>query len=545
MKAKLGLSPIIFLLVGILATGFANALTFSSSSNILTETNKNASLILTNDKNTSQNVQLAIGNIVDGANQVTLSVAPTTVAFTASTSPQTQTVNINVGTISGNLKFGSHTAILTATGSGNDSANAQLTFLKSFCSRGTVGDLEINSIDIESNGDDDNEWRALDEITIDVEIENTGDDDVDDIIVELALFDSAGRNQANDLDFENSGEEELDLGNLNDGDEETVTFTFTLPADFETGSYKLAVKAYSEDAGQNLQCVDTSDDLDNTFYESIDVEREDDEGKFIAFSNIKISPDQVSCGESVTLTADVFNVGDEEQDQVKINLFSTELNLRLEKEIREDMEEGDKASVSFTFIVPQGLNDKLYTLELDANYDYRNGDYRESSDESTKTGLRVLGCTPGNPGQGSDRIALIAASLDSDAKAGEELAIKATITNLINEERDFVVRAEGFEDWATLQSLSDSIIHLRSGESKEITLRFNVDEDSSGEQSFNLEVISGNRNEVREIVANIEAGEAERPGFKLEGNSLLWVIGIINVVLIILIVIVAIRISRR
>ncbi|MEK6878533.1 MAG: putative S-layer protein, partial [Nanoarchaeota archaeon] len=139
----------------------------------------------------------------------------------------------------------------------------------------------------------------------------------------------------------------------------------------------------------------------------------------------------------------------------------------------------------------------------------------------------------------------ITASLISEAKAGEDLSVKSTVTNL-GVEADLVVRATGFESWATLNSISDPIIHLKNGESKEVTLDFNVDKDATGEQSFFLEVLSGDRNERREVVANLaESTGTSSPGLNLQGNSLIWIIGIINVILIILIIVVAARISRR
>ncbi len=524
-----------------------SALSFGAPSNLLTIANNQATITLTNG-NVTQNIALSINNILDGTNSVVFTLTPSSPITNL---PAGQSVPINITTITtGNLKFGKHTTTLTATGSANasETATAQITFVKSFCARGPVGgNLVINSVDIENSGDEDDEWRPLDKVEIEVEVENTAEDDIDDIIVELGLFDSTGRNQANDLDFENTGEEEIDLGNLNDGDEETVTFTFQVPPDFEAGSYKLAVKAFSDDTGESRECTDTSEDLDESFFENIDVEREDDEGKFIAFDNIEITPDQVTCGDAVTVSADVFNVGDDEQDQVKVNLVNSELGVRLEKEIREDLDEGDKTEVSFSFVVPEKLKDKLYILELDANYDYRNGNYRESSDEPTRYGLNVVGCEGQMEEPTSGRIASISASLDSDAKAGEEMIVKSIITNLGEETSTFIISASGFESWAQISSISERILSLDAGETEEITLVFDVNEDASEEQSFVLEARAGENVETREIAVNIESGEEapSTPQFNFGDNNLLWIIGIINVVLIVLIIVVAVRISRR
>ncbi len=444
------------------------------------------------------------------------------------------------------LKFGTYSIIVT----GSDSvkgveSKATFTHTKSFCKSGEAGsNLTISKVSIDNTGDKNEEWKLLDIIDIDVRVDNDGNDDIKDVIVELGLFDSEGKNQVGDLEFENTDEDSISIGKIRDGDDSTVTFRFKVPADFEDGSYKLAVKAYSDDLGESVECVGESDDLSDDFYEQIDVIREDDTGKFIAFDNIQVMPSSdITCGDSVSVTFDVFNVGDEDQDQIRINLFSSELNnLKLEREIREDLDVGDKQKVSFDFIIPNGLQDRLYRLQLSADYDYRNSNYRESSDESTEFTINVKGCSA--VPSGTERIALIAASLDSDAEAGKELQIKLIITGLISGEADYVVVPTDFESWAELNSISERLVHLRNGESKEVTLRLNVNKDVSDEQSLIIEVRSGDKLETREVSVNI-AAEAQTGGLNLGGNNLIWIIGAINVVLIVLIIIVATRISRK
>ncbi len=450
------------------------------------------------------------------------------------------------------LLFGINQITITAADAGQGvQSSVALSQIVSFCRAGEAGgNLEITDISIDSDGDDDEEWILLDTIEVEVQVENTNNDmDIDDVMVELGLFDSSGKNQANELEFENTDEEEIDLGDLNDGDEETVTFTFRVPADFDTGNYKLAVKAFSKKLKEENECADTSSDFSDEFFQDISVDKEDDEGKFIAFDSIQINPAQVTCGDTVTLTTDVFNVGDEDQDQVLITLKNTEMNLALEREIREDLNEGDKERVSFTFLVPQELKDQGYILELSADYDFRSSsnDYRESLDESTRVVLNVLGCSQGAPTPGtgtSGRIAAITAQLGSDAIAGQELIVNARITNLQNETASFIIDATDFESWALLNSISTRLLTLESGESRDITLSFNVDSDASGENSFFVEARSGEQVEPIAVEVTLGTGAAGT-GFNFGDNTLIWVIGIINVVLIVLIIIIAVRISQR
>jgi len=455
------------------------------------------------------------------------------------------TINIT-GKDFSNLKFGKNSATITAKDSIETSASATVTLSidKGFCKFGEAGgNLTINDVSIESDGEDEDEWKPLDVITIEVEVENEGDEEIEDVFVELGLFDSNGKNFADDLDFMNEDEERIEVGDLGDGDEETLTFKFKVPADFdEKGTFKLAIKAHSKQKGEKNECTHTSSDLDNTIFQEIKIEREDEEGKFIAIDEVKLEPTEAVCGDTVKLTTVIFNLGSKEQDQVKIKLVNSKLNLDLSREIREDLDEGDKKTVEFQFIVPATATDGTYLLELNAEYDYRRGTYRESSDESTTTSFKVFGCKA--EGKKEDKIATISASLESDAKAGQEILVKTVVTNLGSQQKDFVVTASGYENWATLSSISERLINLKAGEAKDVMVKLNASPDASGEKSFLLEVRSGDKLETREIAVNVE-GKQQGPSFNLGGNNLIWIIGIINIILIILIIVVAIRVSRR
>ena len=437
------------------------------------------------------------------------------------------------------LRFGTNTATVTAT-AGNVTAATTFTIRKTFCSAGEKGtNLTINQIDVTSTGDDDDEWKPLDRITVEVEVENNGDEDLDDVVVELGLFDNAGKKVIGDLDFDNADDEKITLDKLNDNDEDTVTFTFLVPGDFDSGSYKLTVKAYSKDVGESNLCTDTSSDLDNSFFHDIRVEREEEEGKFIGFSDSRVSPTEATCGDTVTFATDVYNIGEDDEDRVKVKIANRELDVDMSQEIR-NMDIGDRKQVQFTFVVPQ-VADKTYFLELTSEYDYRSGNYHEFSDEAFKFPLKVIGCSVVPTNVSTSDIA-ISASLESDAKAGKEMVVKTTLRNRGTQAVTAVVVAKGYDDWAKLDRISERLVQLAPGESKEITLTFTVDADAKGEQSFILEIGSGSRVQTQEVAVTIE----ESAGLQgLSTNKLAWIIGIINVILIIIIIIVAVKISRR
>ncbi|MBI2049945.1 MAG: putative S-layer protein [Candidatus Staskawiczbacteria bacterium] len=453
----------------------------------------------------------------------------------------TKVVDVLASDFSG-LRFGSNSITLSAK-SGNTQTSTTFTIAQSFCKSSVISNnLSITDFDITNDGEgDDDTWMLLDKLKIEVEVENNMDEDIDDVFVELGLFDSQDRNMVNELDFENEDEEKFDLGDIGDGDEEVATFEFKVPADFDSGNYKLAVKAFSKKAGEALSCIDRSSSLSNDIYEAIEVEREDDEGKFIAFDNEVVSPSEAVCGDQVTLTADVYNVGEDEEDQVKVALVNKELGLDSSVEIRSDLDQGDKERVSFTFNIPNNAPAKTYTLELTAEYDYRNGLYREASDESFKIPLKVLSCpTPGiTPGVQN---AGISAELLSDAKAGSKMEIKATIKNLGNATSSFIVGVKGYESWADLDEISERILTLSPGQSKDVAITFDINEDASKEESFTIEVESAGKTESREVSVQIEKKGV--PSL-FQDRAFIWVLVAFNILLIILIIVVAVRLAKR
>ena len=264
-----------------------------------------------------------------------------------------------------------------------------------FCESGENStDLEIKSIDINNKDGDDDEWKLLDEIEIEVEVENDGDEDIDDVIIELGFFDEDDDNVADELDFSSRDDEEIDIGKLRDGDEETVSFVFKVSPDLEEGDYELRIKVYSDDLGEENMCTETSDDLSDDTYEKIEVLKEDDEGKFIVFDDIALSPEAPLCGESVTLTADLVNIGDEDQARVKVILKNDELGIDRSEEFGDEIEEGESEDISMTFRIPDDTDSGEYVLELTTEYDYRNGVYRQESDTTTTFPMQVLTCFP-------------------------------------------------------------------------------------------------------------------------------------------------------
>ncbi len=471
------------------------------------------------------------------------------VTFSPSTfSATTQPVQAILSNLQ-NLKFGTNTVNVQAS-AGTQTTTASFQVRKTFCSVSPViSNLSIKSIDVSNDGEgDENEWELLDELEIELEIENNNQDDDIDTIIELGLFDNEGKNIADDLEFtsdSDSDSEEIDI-NIDEDDSATVNFKFKVPADFDTGSYRLAFKAYDDDAGESKSCRDVSSDLDEGFFESIDVKEASDEGRFVVIDDFNIES-QVVCGSTLSGQFTIFNIGEEDQDRVNVIIKNNELNINEEVEFTSDLDQGDEETLSFSVRIPSTASNGIKQLEFITEYDYKNGVYREDSEESFNFPIEIIGCSQNLGGSGSVSGLTntnIEAELSSEALAGQELVITSTITNTGTSSRDYTIDSRGYSEWAEITDISDESFTLDAGESKEIVFKFLVNEDASGSQAFDIQLSSEGKVQVQEVEVELTS-PSKGFSFDLKGNSTLWIIGLVNVVLILLIVVVAVRLSRK
>ena len=176
-------------------------------------------------------------------------------------------------------------------------------------------------------------------------------------------------------------------------------------------------------------------------------------------------------------------------------------------------------------------------------YDYRESDgtYRESSSKTFYTYLLVSDCVHVPK-------TLVTASLESGGESGEDLIVKAIITNIGTKTMNYVVNVAGYSTWAESASSEPNVLtSVESGASREVLITLTPKEDALGIQTFNLEVLSDGRLELTQPI-EIEILEKEKAldlSDLFGDNWYLWLIGALNIILVLIIIIVAIRISKK
>ena len=405
---------------------------------------------------------------------------------------------------------------------------------------GEKGDLKITSFEITNNGKgDDNEWEYLDEIEIEVAIENDGNDNINDVLVELMIKDD----DDNTITKRKMGlsDDEIDLGRIKDSDEEIATFKIKeLPIDLDEGNYKLYVRAYDE-KDEDLECASVSEDFTNYYetYFEFEVTSSDDATVIVKDDLENIL---ASCGDdNVEVRFMVYNIGDDDEEKVLVTLENSKLGI-YEKEVIDNLRDKKGKEVVFFITIPEGLEKSAYELDIYTYYDYDEDEdemdevvaYGESSEEEGddfSIFLEILSCKGPAPS--------ITAALDSEVKVEEELVIIASVTNNDND-NNFIVSVTGFENWAELVSVEPRSLSIDEDDTATVVIK--LIPTKGGFQTLKVNAIVDGETYDQSVSVNIE--EKEKLFANLNDKLLYTISGIIILVILIFLVLI-VRISRK
>jgi len=449
------------------------------------------------------------------------------------------------------IEFGSHLlstlTIEAQQGAETETETLSLYFVNDFCNLGSFGDLEIVEVkDKNLDNEDDWEWSPLDDVEFRVEIENNFDEKKR-VNVEYQIFDENGKK----VKFDDDDNEQS--VSISDGDSERVTFSLRVPPDIETGNYKLFIKAYVKGHEDDIDdpeagCIDESSDLSDTYYQKISIDREEERAVVVDLDKL-VLPDFVMCGDMVTIYAKIYNIGEEDEDKVMVNLYNSEFGID-DNQVITDVEEGESATATFNFEIPKNIPENNYLFRLVTFYDYDEDDdtydsnSKDDLDESFEFVLKV-NCVP----EVKPKVSVVSADLEQEEIiAGEDMDVKLVIKNTGTETSTYSVLIDEYQSWASEKQVSPRTITLDSGETKEIAISLSVSEDASDTQSFKVEILSdGEVLEERTLEVFVEPAQVS----PITGNVIaehfrenwfIWVIIVINIILIIAIIAVARRI---
>ncbi len=544
MKTKI--FSLVLLTTILIATVSALSMSVSTSGD-LTKSVNSTTLTLKNNEAFNITVKtLTIPSAIsDGTNSVAITYSQTIPLAIASNSEKT--ITLTRGDIPSGFKLGVFSGGISVYAekdgepSVNDTKTASLNIANDFCKYGEVGPLEITELkDRTLDNEDEWIWHPFDDVEFSVEAYNDFEDKKSIKIV-YELRDSNGK--------------KVDLGDaandqsvsIKDGDSERVAFALKVPADIDNGDYNLFIKAYLK-SDESKGCIDTSSEFDETYYQKVTIDRKEEMAVIVDMDKLEI-PETTQCGDTVSISARVYNTGTEDEDKVKVNLYNKDLKIDL-NEVVNNLDAGESAVVDFSFQIPENIAAKTYTFSFITYYEYDedNDEYDSNSkddlDEDFSFGLEVDCVKESIAG------AAITAELESAAVAGEQLLIKGTIKNTGAEDTNYSLSAMGYNSWAVLNSIDPSTITLKTGESKDFTVSLNINRDVVEEQFLTIKASYNGKTTEQEVSVAVEAAQGisgitgAAIAENIKKNWFIWTIVVINIILIIAIIAVARRIVK-
>ena len=539
MKLKL----ISMIALMIILSGFVSAATsFTVGPGTVTFTkgNLSKSFVITNTGNEIVDFTIPTPIIIsdDAGNSATVSLSESSFSIGAGIARTITASVISSGMDSLALGDFSASKTINATGqtSGENATNAVIFNInKEYCEFGEAGnDLNIDTDISEVTGYGDNKnWYPLDNVKIDITVENKGNDDVDDIYIEWGVYNTRTG------EFLIDGKEKR--FNLNDGDEKTVTVSFKIdPSDISSDDseddFVFITKAYSDDLGEDKACVSYTRDDVKIMRDSHLVIMDKDKLSF---------PETAECGGIAEISSKIWNIGDNAEDNVYLMITNSQLNIN-KKVIVGDLDIFDDKTISFEIEIPSGAKEGEYSIKLTL---YDENDDAFESDDSKKSeissSLNIAGKCAIEPSQ-------ITAVLQSDAVAGKETTIKATITNKGNSETSYQVLLAGYESWASVKSITPSTFSLKAGQSKDLIIVIVPNSNVGGEKEFAIQAVYNGLVTEQKVSIPIAKSGIGITGWSISelkdsfgNNWFIWAIALFNVILVLIIIIVAIKIARR
>jgi hypothetical protein len=550
MKNKIYISLILSIFAFVFLFGLASALNInvapssielspydnSKELTIINEDNENFDLSLSTDTLIVGNVQVDILNTTELNN---VSIAKIKISADSEEIEE----NIDFG------EFFENSFTLTIKDRENSSIrDTQEIFIKlsnnKFCDEENTADLDIDieSIDvIKGFGDDDEYWYPLDEIEIEIEVSDP-EYDVEDIEIEFCLYDLEENECILDEDDIEISEDDFDL---DEGDKIKTILSFKVdPEELTSGNkdYRIYIKAIGKIDDKNYEEEDEETCV--SVYEDIEIVTDDE---FVIIDNIVLNKEIFQCGEELRITADVWNIGDEEleDDEIFVRVYNKDLEIDEKIEFIRGIDEMDKEELDLIFKIPKEIEEKFYVIDMYAYDDedmYANDIYENSEDDKAEYFVSVK--VEGNCVKEIEDQVVVFANLESAANAGEKMIVKATVMNLGDDSSIYAINVANYAGWAYSATLDKTIFNLEKGSSEDVLITLDIKEDAYGSKSFDIELVLDEQVVLKQpITVSIESSEGIFGGLieNMKDNALLWSIGILNVILVLAIIIVAIK----
>ncbi len=388
--------------------------------------------------------------------------------------------------------------------------------------KAVVNGKRTESLDTDG-GDNIKDVSPGDSIELEVELENTLDDQENIDIKNIDLT----------LSCENSGDFDTDDENIDAGD---------LPGDEKsTETFNIAVDSDAEDRDSTCDVSVSGKDENGAFHGfpsdfTIEVTRNSHD--IVIKKPIVVSPAAISCDtSSLGVTIDVTNMGRSDERRIAIELSSQNLNYA-ERYSNIELNQDDMTSQLFNVPITGPVATSPLAFTVKTFYDNTRSSNTdtflvenlcvEEDNEPTPTGT-----TGGTEG------AQATVTLDNDlitASQGASASVSVQVTNEENEPVEYTLSLSNLEGFALASA--DKTFTFMPGQTTTVNLNFRVNEDvEEGRYTGSVSLLANGRVVATQpftIDVGQEAAGTGLPSFDFSGSggTVFWVI--VNIILVII-----------
>jgi len=463
-----------------------------------------------------------------------------TITFSSTTAIPNNTAISVTASIPSTFVLGtsSQNYVISQVGNASNSATLTVNLKNTLCTFKDNGhlDVSIDDVKVTSGFGSDTTWYPLDNIEAKINVANNGNDTIRNIVIKWELYDKTAQKRI-------LKGEESDFS-LNDGDDKTLTVDFQLDStSLKSGdSYVFYVWATGKDesiSGSPSTCIST-DNLESNLG-ALDVTID---SHLVILDSLQVVG-TASCGETVQISGKIWNIGDDDENDIYLKVYNTELGISQRVDVG-DIDSLDSTDLLFNLALPSDAEEgKSYDITLLV---YDDSDDIFESSEGDKSQF-ILPVSIASGSCSTEASVVVAANLESAAKTGEEFTVRATITNTASTRKTFSLELSDYTDWSTLVSVDKPSFTLDAGNAGDVLIKLRVNEGVSGSKNFNIVMKEGSKVLTQPVSVSVEGSKFSITGLfaGLGGgkNTYLWAIGALNVILVLIIIVVAVRVVRK
>lgn len=199
----------------------------------------------------------------------------------------------------------------------------------------------------------------------------------------------------------------------------------------------------------------------------------------------------VEAGRALLTTVRIQNIGDKDQESVRVRVSIPELGLSASEYVNE-IEGKDKdesvTSEELYIRIPECIEPKKYTVEVSLEYDEG---YETTTEEYS---ILVTGDVCAEEEDVQKKTVITVGPESQSVERGATVTYPLIIENSGNTARTYVVSVDGADTWANVEVTPSNLVVLNKGESKQVFVSVTAKEDATlGEHMFVVSVSSGDK----------------------------------------------------